>query len=476
MNWSLIVPELIITVAAFAVLIIDFLLPQNVSRRWLNSIGLLAVAAALAAVIARTNTGGEFYHGVFVLDPLAVFFKVIFLVAAFLVFLIARDSIKEEWGRGEFYWLALTALLGMMVTASARDLIAIYVGIELISLSFYGLVGYRKELKEATEAALKYFILGTFAIAFWLYGAALIFGATGATDLVAIAAAVQQGGPLILYLGLFFLLVGFGFKMGLAPFHSWLPDAYQGAPTPVTAFLAVGSKAAAFSVFIRVIYTAFQEQSELLTAILGILAVLTMTWGNVAALRQQNLKRLLAYSGIAHAGYLLVGMLAADVVGVQAIMFYFFGYLFANLGAFAVVAAVGESGGETMEDFQGLRWRNPYLALGMTICLLSLAGIPPLVGFLGKFYLFWGAMQKGGWILWVVIIAAINSAIALFYYVNVIRQMFFREGEEALVAPAGIKFTVAVASLAVVLGVFYFQAVVSGWIPAAGLLGALGLS
>jgi len=362
-----------------------------------------------------------------------------------------------------------------MVTASARDLIAIYVGIELISLSFYGLVGYRKELKESTEAALKYFILGTFAIAFWLYGAALIFGATGATDLVAIAGAVRQGGPLILYLGLFFLLVGFGFKMGLAPFHTWLPDAYQGAPTPVTAFLAVGSKAAAFSVFIRVIYTVFQEQSELLTAILGILAVLTMTWGNVAALRQQNLKRLLAYSGIAHAGYLLVGMLAADVVGVQAIMFYFFGYLFANLGAFAVVAAVGDHG-ETVESVTGLRWRNPYLALGMTICLLSLAGIPPLVGFLGKFYLFWGAMQKGGWILWVVIIAAINSAIALFYYVNVIRQMFFREGEQAVVAPAGIKFTVAVASLAVVLGVFYFQAVVSGWIPAAGLLGALGLS
>lgn len=474
MNWWLMTPEIIITATVLLVLILDFTFKDTIERKGLGIVGLVGMIASLIASLTLLGTGGELFGGIFVVDTVALFFKILFLLAAILVFFISFTYLEQFSGNhGEFYWLTLTALLGMMVTAASRELITIYVGIELISLSFYALVGFRRN-KEAVEAALKYFILGSFAIGLWLYGAALIYGLTGQTDLVAIAGALAEKHSLVLYIGLFLLIAGFGFKMGLAPFHMWVPDAYQGAPTPITAFLAVGSKAAAFAVFMRVLATSFGELSQYWMVLLGIVAILTMTWGNVTALRQTNIKRMLAYSGVAHAGYILVGIVSANMVGLQAVMFYLFGYLFANLGAFAVVVALSNrTSSDIIADYAGLRWRNPFLALGLAICLLSLAGIPPLAGFFGKFYLFWAAIQHGGWLLVLVIVAGINSAISLFYYVNVIRTMYFLppSEEEPLPAPALVNVTLAIALAGIILAVFYFQPIISGIEASPSLIG-----
>ncbi|MHB1127381.1 MAG: NADH-quinone oxidoreductase subunit N [Bacillota bacterium] len=465
MNWNLMMPEIIITVLAVVVLVLDFSLTKANNRRNLGVVSLIGVIAALISTLVLTSTRGELFGGLFLVDTPALFFKVIFLLAALLILLLTFSYLERLPGRrGEFYWLTLTALLGMMVTAASRELITIYVGVELISLSFYALVGFHREQRSATEAALKYFILGSFAIGLWLYGAALIYGLTGSTDLIGIAHALgSQTSPLML-IGLFLLIAGFAFKMGLAPFHMWVPDAYQVAPTPITAFLAVGSKAAAFAVFLRVMDTAFGTYYESWSILLSILAIMTMTWGNIAALRQTNIKRLLAYSGIAHAGYTLIGVVALGDVGSQAVMFYLFSYLFATVGAFAAVVAFSNfTGSDAVADYAGLRWRNPFLAFGLAICLLSLAGIPPLAGFFGKFYLFWGAIQKGGWMLTLVIVAGINSAISLFYYANVVRVMYFEKPKEeaSLTSPFLVNVTLVVAMAGAILALFYFQPVIN---------------
>lgn len=469
MNWWLFSPEIVVAVVALLVLLADLALPDAASRKGLGVLGLVGAAVALVLTVFFALHGAapaEVFGGLLAFDTIAVWFKLISLATACLVFLFSFSYLDRWVGRrqGEFYWLILTALLGMMVTAAAQELVTIYVGIELISLSFYALVGYRRDEKESTEAALKYFLLGSFAIALWLYGAAIIYGLSGSTYLVEIAAGLSGNfGPLA-FAGMFLMIVGFGFKTGLAPFHMWVPDTYQGAPTPATAYLAVGSKAAAFAVFMRVMATAFGSHYADWAVLLGIIAAVTMTWGNIAALPQTNIKRMLAYSGVAHAGYTLVGIVALSSVGASAVMFYLFGYLFANLGAFAVVVAfANRTGSETIGDYAGLRWRSPFLALGLAICLLSLAGIPPLAGFLGKLYLFVGAMQQGGWLMTLVIIAAINSAVSLFYYVNVIRTMYFlpARDETPIAAPAGVSVTVVVAMAGVLLASFYFQPIIS---------------
>ncbi|GAW94181.1 NADH-quinone oxidoreductase subunit N [Calderihabitans maritimus] len=472
MNWWLLTPEIIITVTALLVLVLDFMLPESNRREGLGTVGVLGLVVALLASFRLLGVEDNLFNGVFVVDRLAVAFKIIFISGALLVYLLIISSLERLPGRrGEFFWLVLTALLGMMVTAASRELVTIYVGIELISLSFYALVGYRRDDKNATEAALKYFILGSFAIGLWLYGAALVYGLTGQTDLIEIAKMVDSGSSPLLLIGLFLLIVGFGFKMGLAPFHMWVPDAYQEAPTPVTAFLAVGSKAAAFAVFVRVMLTGFHSLAATWAPWIGFAAAVTMTWGNAAALRQTNIKRMLAYSGVAHAGYALVGVASASAVGSQAVTFYLFAYLFATLGAFAVVVAFSNlTGSDLISDYAGLHWRNPFLALGLTLCLLSLAGIPPLAGFFGKFYLFWGAIQQGGWLLVLVIIAAINSAISLYYYVNVIRVMYFIQPsvEQPVTSPLLVNITLVVALAGIALAAFYFQPVLAG-IELAGL-------
>lgn len=474
-NWALLTPDLIVTAALLLVLILDFALPRDADRRALGGIGLLAALLALATAVGLWGQAGELFGGILVVDTLAQFFKVIFLAAAALVFLICLNYAQElpARRRGEFYWLSLTALLGMLVLAQARELITIYVGLELMSLSFYALVAYRREEKRSTEAALKYFILGSFAVAIWLYGAAMVFGLTGSTDLVTIGQKLGQAQGSALFLGLLLLVAGFAFKLGLTPFHMWLPDAYEGAPTPVTAFLAVGSKAAGFAVFLRTMVTSFAGLYANWAFLLGLIAALTMTWGNTAALHQTNIKRMLAYSSVAHAGYILIGVVSLNQTGMAAVLFYLFGYLFANAGAFAVIQAVARATGrENIEAFAGLRWRNPYLAFGLALCLLSLAGIPPLAGFFGKLYLFLAAVQQGGWLLALVIIAAINSAISLFYYVNVIRTMYFLDPEPhgALAAPFGLNLAVLVAVVGILLALFYFQPIVGHLAPVGALL------
>ncbi|MDN5346639.1 MAG: NADH-quinone oxidoreductase subunit [Clostridia bacterium] len=478
MDWWLLSPEIIVATLALVLLILDFLLPAGVDRKKMGVFALIGLLAALLATLDIAGSKGQLFGGLLAVDNLSLFFKIIFILAAICVFLLAHDYLEKVPGhRGEFYWLTLTALLGMMITAASSELITIYIGIELMSLSFYPLVGCLKKNKASTEAALKYFILGSFAIAVWLYGAAILYGLTGTTDLAKIAAGLgKEAGPLM-YFGLFLLLAGFGFKMGLVPFHMWVPDTYEGAPTPVTAYLAVGSKAAGFAVFLRLMFTAFPALYARWMVWLGILAVLTMTWGNIAALRQSNIKRLLAYSAIAHAGYTLIGVISFNATGAAAIMFYLFGYLFANLGAFAVVIAFANAtGSEHIADYAGLRWRNPFLAFCLALCLLSLAGIPPLTGFFGKLYLFLGALERGGWLLTLVIIAAINSAISLFYYVNVIRTMYLLPPKDTgeLKSSPLLNFTLVVTVAGVLLALFYFQPLI-GALQANDLMSAAWL-
>lgn len=465
-------PEIIVAAVAVLVLVGDLLLPAATSRKSLGILSAVGVAIALVATAGQVlpavagSSGISYFGGLLIEDTLAVSFKIIFLVTAFLVLLFSFNYVESRIERyqGEFYWLILTALLGMMITAASQELITIYVGIELISLSFYALVGFLQDDKASTEAALKYFILGSLAIGIWLYGATIMYGLTGSTRLAGIAEGLSGNfGPLA-FLGLFLLIVGFGFKMGLAPFHMWVPDTYEGAPTPITAYLAVGSKAATFAVFLRVMLTAFAPVYANWAILVGVIAALTMTWGNIAAIPQTNIKRMLAYSGVAQAGYTLVGVVALNSVGATAVIFYLFGYLFANLGAFAVVVGfANRTGSDNIADYAGLRWRNPFLAFGLAMCLLSLAGIPPLVGFFGKLYLFLGAMQQGGWLMTLVIIAAINSAISLYYYVNVIRTMYFMQPVDDTPVPgsAGVSATVVIAIVGVLLATMYFQPVVS---------------
>jgi NADH-quinone oxidoreductase subunit N len=346
----------------------------------------------------------------------------------------------------------------MMLMASAGDLIVVFLSLELMSLSLYVLAGLFKTRLTSAEASMKYFLLGAFATSFLLYGIALIYGATGSTNLdrIAASAAAKGGDPLVL-IGLGLLLVGFGFKISSVPFHMWAPDVYEGAPTTITALIATGSKAAAFAALIRVLVVALRGVQPDWSALLWGVAALTMTIGNVVALAQSNLKRMLAYSSIAHAGYMLMGLVAGGAPGAGAVLFYLLAYTFTTVGAFGVIALCARAGEDAVEvgDYAGLARRHPVLAATLTLFLLSLIGIPPLAGFVAKFYLFGSAVRAG--YIWLTVIAVLNSAVAAYYYLRVIVYMYMREpeGEGLAVAPSfagGLALAVALVGI-VLLGV-----------------------
>jgi NADH-quinone oxidoreductase subunit N len=319
----------------------------------------------------------------------------------------------------------------MVLMATATDLILIFLGLEVMSIAVYALSGIWRGQLRSNEAALKYFLLGAFATGFLLFGIALLYGATGSTTLAPIAAGILRPGAhekTLILAGTGLLLVGFGFKVAAAPFHVWTPDVYEGAPTTVTALMAVGVKAAAFAAFARVFMHSLTVLSADWSSVLWVLAALTMTVGNVTALLQQNIKRMLAYSSIAHAGYLLVGMVAGGEAGGTAVLFYLVGYTVMTLGAFAVVTAIGRRGepNENLDDYAGVGFRHPFLGLAMIVFMLSLAGIPPLVGFVGKFYIFSAAVQSG--YIALTVIGVLNSVISVYYYVGVLVRMYMTEG------------------------------------------------
>jgi NADH-quinone oxidoreductase subunit N len=425
-------PTLIVLAVAGLVLILD-LLPPHRTKEHLGGVALAGIVGALLASIAQWGRGARAFRDMVLLDDYALFLHVIICYAAALAVLLSIDYLRRQGVEsGEYYALLLLSTSGMLLLASAGDLLVVFLGIELMSLPLYVLAGLFKTRLAAGEASMKYFLLGVFAIAFFLYGVALLFGATGATNFDRIAAAIAaRPADALVTVGIGLVLVGFGFKISSVPFHMWAPDVYEGAPTTITALIATGSKAAAFGALLRVLTVSLKAAQPDWTVLLWAVAAVTMTVGNVVAIAQSNLKRMLAYSSVAHVGYMLVGLVAGGVSGAGAVLYYLLAYTFTTAGAFGAILMVERAGEEAVEvrDYAGLARRHPVLAATLSLYLLSLIGIPPLAGFVGKFYLFGSAVRAG--YVWLTVVAVLNSAIAAYYYLRVIVYMYMREPDGA---------------------------------------------
>jgi NADH-quinone oxidoreductase subunit N len=434
-----ILPQLIVAALAMVVLLADAIWPK-MSKRALADISIIGLLAALVIQIAQPPGVAPVLQNMVIADHFARFFNIVFLVGTLISVMLSVDYLEREGiSHGEYYALLLLTTVGMMIMAGATDLIIVFLGLEILSISLYVLAGYARDRLPSEEAALKYFLLGSFASAFFLYGVALIYGATQSTNLLQIAsqiatAAGQPQSMPMLIAGAALLVVGFGFKVAVVPFHVWTPDVYEGAPTSVTAFMSVGAKAAGFAAFLRVFIMALPGLSEETARVVALLAALTMIVGNFIAVVQRNLKRLLAYSSIAHAGYIMVGMVAAIALqgrpgqgeAIAAILFYSLAYTVTNLGAFGVMMAFRRQGEEVLEldDYAGLGLKYPALGALMTLFMISLAGLPPTAGFLGKLYLFRTALDVGPVGLALVIIGVLTSVVSVYYYLAVIVRMY----------------------------------------------------
>ena len=433
-NWQLLMPELVIALTLLIVLVFDLF--DSISKAVLGWVTIVGAGIALWVSIQMHQAGtvGTQFNDMFKVDNFSLFFNIVFLVSTILVALISMSYLgKDDRKQGPYYLLILLATLGMMLMAAGNELIIVFLGLELMSLSLYVLASYFRDNPASSEAGMKYLLLGAFASAFFLYGIALIYGGAGTTSIPAIAEAITAANksPLLLA-GMFLLIVGFGFKVAIVPFHQWAPDVYEGAPTTIAAFISAGPKAAGFAAFLRIFMEALPNLQVEWSGVVIVLAMLTMTVGNVIAIAQTNIKRMLAYSSIAHAGYVLIGLAAANNDGISSAMLYLLVYCVMNIGAFgAVILAKTEDGESLMiSDYAGLGLRKPLLAMFMTIMLLSLAGFPPTAGFVGKFYIFKSAVQAGH--IWLVIVGAINTTISAFYYLRVVVTMYMREPEEEL--------------------------------------------
>ena len=422
-------PVLVLAVFGMMVLITDLFIGKDKSILVFMSLTGLLMAAISS--LAKFNLPVHSFNGAYVVDHLSVFFTFIFCISSAMAILLSVDFNKrEEIKVGEYYSLILFCTVGMVVLASSTDMIMIFLGIEIISISLYILAGVRRKDIKSNEAALKYFLLGAFATGFLLYGMALIYGSTGSTKL-AIISKVISGGQIIseplMIMGVVLLIIGFSFKVAAVPFHMWAPDVYQGAPTPVTAFMAVGPKAASLAAFYRVMTEAMPQLSYSWEILLCIVSVLSMFIGNLGAIMQTNIKRLIAFSSVSHVGYLLIAIIAKNSLSSSSLMFYMLTYTFMIFGVFGIVVLLGRKGDENLEieNYSGLAYKHPIIALTMTIFLLSLGGLPPLAGFVAKFYIFSAALNEGYLIL--VIIAVLNSAISFYYYLKVIVFMYMKE-------------------------------------------------
>ena len=451
MNLALFKPEIILAATAVLVILLDLFIKQKSVMRYLSLAGL--IVAGVFAVMMWGENNPALFNNMLAADNFAVFFKLVFLGIAVLVILSSTDY-EEKFAnfRSEYYALILLSTLGMMLMASAADLISIFVALELASISLYALVSLLKD-KKSTEAALKYLLLGAIASAVLLYGMALVFGSTGQTQLTAIAQSMHAVGlnQPGLWLGIVMMVAGFGFKIAAVPFQMWVPDVYEGAPTTITAYLSVASKAAGFAVILRVFFSAFGtpfSMSHDWGIIFAVLAVISMIVGNVAAIPQTNIKRMLGYSSIAQAGYLMVGLatfgvaMKSTLTAESGVLFFLVSYALTNMGAFiAIIMISNKVNSDNIADFAGMGKRSPLLALALTLCLISLIGIPPAAGFMAKFYIFSLAAEHG--LLWLVIIAAINSVISAYYYLRVVKVMWFNEAASPEKAPSSVAPKVA---------------------------------
>jgi NADH-quinone oxidoreductase subunit N len=484
-NLSLILPELLICVVGVVVMLVDaFVRP---TQRWVTgSISLAGLAAAAVSsgwLWLSWQGPREAFNGMILLDEMRLGFTLVFLVVSALTILVSMVWVENErLPAGEFHSLLMFATAGMMFMASAGDLVIVFLGLEILSIATYVMCGFRRTDIRSNESSMKYFILGSFSSAFLLYGIALTYGATstatglpGTTNIGEIGRRLTDAQyPLLLFAGAAMMLVGFGFKIATAPFHVWTPDVYEGAPTPVTAFMAAGPKAAGFASFLRVFLFAFPfVVATASTSVAGrihaawlaalvVIAILTMTIGNVVAIAQNNVKRMLAYSSIAHAGYALVGFIAAGAASdiqqrnaaIAAVIFYLLTYAVMNLGAFAVVQLIARSGDRRteMEDYNGIGFQSPWLAFCLSLFLLSLLGMPLTAGFIGKVMVFRAALEQHYYLL--VVIGVLNTAISAYYYLRLIIVMFFRERTTVWNAPR-IPASIGLALVIAVLGVLY---------------------
>ena len=457
-------PEIVLVGVLVVVLIADLVFERD---KWLlSSLAGIGVLGALVPVITLALDGGDrsMFGGAYEVDGFALVMKALFLVVGYVVILLSTNYIAEgDYHEGEYYFLLISSLLGMAVMASARDLVSIFVALELLSIPAYLLAAWRKRDLKGNEAGLKYYLMGVFASAVLLYGMSLLYGITGSTLLTEIGAQIgaEPSSVPIITLGILFIVVGFGFKVSAVPFHTWAPDTYEGAPTPIASFLAVASKAAGFVALISLVFLAFEGRSDVVEPLMWVLAAITMTVGNLIALRQTNVVRMLAYSSVAQAGFMLAPLAVVGDAGEEAltaVVVYLLVYAAMNLGAFAVVIAVARrTGSGEIDSFRGLFQYSPGLAVVMSVFLFALAGIPPLGGWVAKFVVFralLSAESVSGAALAVVV--AVNSVIALFYYANVARQMWFQDAPEGETTPIKVPFSLTAALGISVLGTLAF--------------------
>ncbi len=456
-----ILPVLILTGYACVLLLVDLFIPAG-RKQWTGWLALVGLAAAGAGMLPWPQRGYlSGFGGMIVADGFSIFLHIVFLLSGALAILLALNYLPRTGiERGEFYILLLFTLGGMMLMAQAADLIVVFLALELLSIPLYILSGFARPRLSSEESAMKYFLLGAFASGFLVYGIALTYGATGSTNLSAIFAAAQSetAAKGLLLAGAALILVGLGFKVAVVPFHMWTPDVYDGAPSVVTAFMSVGAKAGGFAALLRVFVVAFPNLAVQWAGIAALIAALTMTLGNFAAIAQSNIKRMLAYSSIAHAGYILMGLVAAGSpregltdFSVGAALFYLLAYALTNLGTWAIVIAVeraegDSSAGLSLDDYAGLGARRPGLALAMALFMLSLTGLPPTVGFVAKFYVFRAAIDAG--YMWLALVGVLTSLVSAYYYLRIVIIMYMREGEGRAIVNTALNFTVGLTALA----------------------------
>lgn len=457
MNLSLLTVEIIVAVLGLFVLVLGLVAPAG-QRRGIGYFATLSLTVILIITCVLHGTNGTLFNNMYIIDEFSSFFKITFLISAILVCLFASSYVEQVgYNQGEFFAMLVFSLLGMMLMASAGDFVTLYLGLELMTLAFVVLTAFKHGDKKGSEAGMKYILLSAMSSGVLLYGLSILYGVAGSTVYSDVLKAVTADNlqPFTV-IGLVFLLAGFGFKISMVPFHMWSPDIYEGAPTPVTAFLAVGSKAAGLAAFMRMFMIVLPATRDIWMTLIVALCALTIVLGNFVAIPQTNIKRMLAYSSIAHAGYLLMGIVAFTSLGIGAILYYVMLYVFANTGAFAAATAFSNlTGSDEIKDYTGMWKRSPLIAAVMLLCLLSLAGIPPLAGFFGKFYLFTSIIDQG--YIWLAFLGIGMSMVSVYYYLIVVKVMFLGEPVEDTPIPVslGTKTVLAIAALgSLFLGIY----------------------
>ena len=438
----LLLPEIFLTIWLCVILALDFSV-KRITHQQLGhlSIAGLGITLLMLLVFDQNGTTGALFKNMYVLDHMAIFFKILIVGASALVLFISIDYVREfRLFKGEYYFMVLMSAIGMMFMASSNDLLSVFVTLEFSTFGFYVLVAYLRDDQRSSEAGLKFFILGVFAAGLLAYGISLVYGETGT---LVFSEMTGTSGSYGLAIGFILIFAALGFKIGAVPFHAWIPDTYQGAPTPVTAFLSIAPKVAALAILLRMFFVALASFKPMWVLLFVVASIASMTYGNIVAIAQKNIKRLLAYSGIAQIGNIMIGLAAGTKQGSDAIMFYLLTYMFANLGAFAVVIAVSRViKSDEIEDYNGLNRRSPFLAAAMLLFLLSLAGVPPLAGFIGKIYLFIAAMNQELYTL--LIVGLINIVISMYYYLIVVKKMYINEPTDPSPITTSLPIKVAV--------------------------------